>query len=154
MKVADFGLARIKEENVTMTRCGTPCWTAPEILGGKKYDERVDVYSCVLPMVLPMATNDGPNLFVVWFSLACSFGVIMWQVVTRKQPFAGLNFMNVTLDVLEGRRPSIPQDCPRPFKKMIKKCWHTDPEERPTIEEVINFFERMEENGDLLDSLA
>ena len=27
----DFGFARIKEENATMTRCGTPCWTAPEI---------------------------------------------------------------------------------------------------------------------------
>jgi serine/threonine protein kinase len=27
VKVADFGFARIKEENVTMTRCGTPCWT-------------------------------------------------------------------------------------------------------------------------------
>jgi serine/threonine protein kinase len=27
VKVADFGFARLKEENVTMTRCGTPCWT-------------------------------------------------------------------------------------------------------------------------------
>jgi serine/threonine protein kinase len=27
LKVADFGFARIKEENATMTRCGTPCWT-------------------------------------------------------------------------------------------------------------------------------
>jgi serine/threonine protein kinase len=27
VKVADFGFARIKEENATMTRCGTPCWT-------------------------------------------------------------------------------------------------------------------------------
>lgn len=27
VKVADFGLACIKEDNVTMTRCGTPCWT-------------------------------------------------------------------------------------------------------------------------------
>ncbi len=27
MKVADFGFARMKEENSTMTRCGSPCWT-------------------------------------------------------------------------------------------------------------------------------
>lgn len=27
VKVADFGFARIKEENTTMTKCGTPCWT-------------------------------------------------------------------------------------------------------------------------------
>jgi serine/threonine protein kinase len=30
VKVADFGFARIKEENVTMTRCGTPCWTGTQ----------------------------------------------------------------------------------------------------------------------------
>jgi serine/threonine protein kinase len=45
VKVADFGFARIKEENATMTRCGTPCWTAPEIIRGEKYDERADVYT-------------------------------------------------------------------------------------------------------------
>jgi serine/threonine protein kinase len=43
--VADFGLARIKEDNATMTRCGTPCWTAPEVIRGERYDERADVYS-------------------------------------------------------------------------------------------------------------
>lgn len=43
--MADFGFARIKEENCTMTRCGSPCWTAPEIIQGKKYTEKADVYS-------------------------------------------------------------------------------------------------------------
>jgi serine/threonine protein kinase len=31
VKVADFGFARIKEENATMTRCGTPCWTGTSL---------------------------------------------------------------------------------------------------------------------------
>ncbi len=31
VKVADFGFARIKEENATMTRCGTPSWTGTPI---------------------------------------------------------------------------------------------------------------------------
>jgi serine/threonine protein kinase len=30
--VGDFGFATAKQDNATMTRCGTPCWTAPEIL--------------------------------------------------------------------------------------------------------------------------
>jgi serine/threonine protein kinase len=30
LKVADFGFARIKEDNATMTRCGTPCWTGTQ----------------------------------------------------------------------------------------------------------------------------
>jgi serine/threonine protein kinase len=86
VKVADFGFARIKEENATMTRCGTPCWTAPEVLRGEKYSEAADVFS---------------------------FGIVMWEVLTRRQPYAGLNFMAVTLDVLEGRRPPLPHDFPR-----------------------------------------
>jgi serine/threonine protein kinase len=57
VKIADFGFARIKEENATMTRCGTPCWTAPEIIRGEKYAEKADVYS---------------------------FGIIMWEMLTRK----------------------------------------------------------------------
>nr|WIL05220.1 serine/threonine kinase [Pithovirus mammoth] len=109
-KVADFGFARIKEENATMTRCGTPCWTAPEIIRGEKYDEKVDVFS---------------------------FGIIMWQVVTRKEPFAGRNFMGVSLDVLEGKRPQIPEDCPQGLSKLIRKCWHAQASKRPSMEEVV-----------------
>jgi serine/threonine protein kinase len=119
VKVADFGFARIKEENATMTRCGTPCWTAPEIIRGDKYDERADVFS---------------------------FGVVMWQVVTRKEPFAGRNFMGVSLDVLEGKRPQIPNDCPAEFRKVMKKCWHASAEKRPTMERVVAFFDK--EMGD------
>jgi serine/threonine protein kinase len=37
VKVADFGFARLKEDNATMTRCGTPCWTGT-----------LDVARCVL----------------------------------------------------------------------------------------------------------
>jgi serine/threonine protein kinase len=114
VKVADFGFARIKEENATMTRCGTPCWTAPEVIRGDKYDERADVFS---------------------------FGVVMWEVLTRKQPFAGRNFMGVSLDVLEGKRPQIPNDCPPEFTKMLKRCWHASPGKRPHMDDVLAFLD-------------
>jgi serine/threonine protein kinase len=97
-----------------MTRCGTPCWTAPEVIRGEKYSEKADVFS---------------------------FGVIMWEVLTRKQPYAGRNFMGVSLDVLEGRRPQIPPDTPQDFKKMIKRCWHSTADKRPAMEEVIGFLD-------------
>jgi serine/threonine protein kinase len=36
VKVADFGFARIKQDNDTLTNCGTPAWSAPEVhLQGK-----------------------------------------------------------------------------------------------------------------------
>ncbi len=116
VKVADFGFARIKEENATMTRCGTPSWTAPEVIRGEKYGEAADIYS---------------------------FGIIMWEVLTRKQPYAGRNFMGVTLDVLEGRRPQIPSDCPVEFKKLMKKCWHGQAEKRPKMEDILQLFDHL-----------
>ncbi|ELR24201.1 serine/threonine protein kinase [Acanthamoeba castellanii str. Neff] len=115
VKVADFGFARIKEENATMTRCGTPCWTAPEVIRGDKYDERADVFS---------------------------FGVVMWQVLTRREPYAGRNFMNVSLDVLEGKRPQLPADCPAELRKVMKKCWHAAADRRPTMERVLAFLDQ------------
>ncbi len=30
-KIADFGLARVKANNQTMTKCGTKAWIAPEV---------------------------------------------------------------------------------------------------------------------------
>jgi serine/threonine protein kinase len=136
VKVADFGFARIKEDNVMMTRCGTPCWTgtpsptclghtspfplplphqalclavlqhaAPEIIQGQQYSEKADLFS---------------------------FGIIVWEVLTRRQPYAGRNFTDVSLDVLEGRRPQIPRDTPPGIAKMLKQCWHLDPHKRPS----------------------
>jgi serine/threonine protein kinase len=64
------------------------------VIRGEKYSESADVYS---------------------------FGIIMWEVATRKQPYAGRNFMGVSLDVLEGKRPKIPTDLPPAFSKLLKR---------------------------------
>lgn len=61
-------------------------------------------------------------------------------MVTRKQPYAGRNFMGVTLDVLEGHRPQIPSDCPADFTKLMRKCWHGQAEKRPKMEAILEFF--------------
>ena len=129
VKVADFGFARIKEENATMTRCGTPCWTAPEVIRGDKYGESADVFS---------------------------FGVVMWEVLTRHQPYAGRNFMGVSLDVLEGRRPQIPGDCPADFRRVMKRCWHSNPDRRPRMEDVLAFFDKhhVDDGGGAGESVA
>ncbi|XP_043566484.1 calcium/calmodulin-dependent protein kinase type IV isoform X4 [Chiloscyllium plagiosum] len=46
LKIADFGLSKITEEQVTMkTICGTPGYCAPEILRGYAYGPEVDMWS-------------------------------------------------------------------------------------------------------------
>jgi serine/threonine protein kinase/ABC-type phosphate transport system substrate-binding protein len=113
-KIIDFGFARIKQENATMTRCGSPCWTAPEIIRGEKYTEKADVYS---------------------------FGIILWELLTRQQPYKGRNFMGVGMEVLEGLRPAIPDDCPKPYARLLRKCWHRDYKKRPSMPDVVAFFD-------------
>ncbi len=53
----------------------------------------------------------------------------------------GHNFMHVSLEVLEGKRPPLPSECPQDFSKKMKKCWHALPTKRPTMDELVSFFE-------------
>jgi hypothetical protein len=49
--------------------------------------------------------------------------------------------MGVSLDVLEGKRPQIPNDCQPEFKKVMKKCWHASADKRPKMETVLAFLD-------------
>jgi serine/threonine protein kinase len=44
VKLGDFGFATVKQDIGTQTRCGTPSWTAPEIISGDPYTEKADIY--------------------------------------------------------------------------------------------------------------
>jgi BR serine/threonine kinase len=47
VKISDFGLARWMRSNIAETKCGTPYYTAPEVLRGVPYDGRAaDIWSC------------------------------------------------------------------------------------------------------------
>jgi len=108
VKVSDFGFARIKEDHATMTRCGTPAWSSPEVLQGDRYDEKADVYS---------------------------LGIVLWEILTLRHPYDDCNFMQVAIEVMEGKRPDIPRDCDQAYSKLLRKCWRAKPEHRPTMEE-------------------
>ena len=46
VKIADLGFAReINYEDLTETMCGTPLFMAPEVLNGKRYNHKADVWS-------------------------------------------------------------------------------------------------------------
>ena len=64
VKVGDFGLSCLQREHgAKMTRCGTPSWTAPEVMVGAHYNRSADLFG---------------------------FGVVMWELVTAAEPYAGI----------------------------------------------------------------
>eukprot|EP01121_Diplochlamys_sp_Union-15-3_P019357 TRINITY_DN7282_c0_g1_i2.p1 TRINITY_DN7282_c0_g1~~TRINITY_DN7282_c0_g1_i2.p1 ORF type:complete len:674 (-),score=78.95 TRINITY_DN7282_c0_g1_i2:61-1956(-) len=112
VKVCDFGLSRFSDtDSKTMTACGTPSWTAPEILRNSRYTEKADVYS---------------------------FGIVLWEMASREEPFPGLAPYQVIFKVGQHKeRPLIPVDCPQEYSYIIELCWNEDPELRPPFNELI-----------------
>ncbi|KAJ4956765.1 hypothetical protein NE237_013548 [Protea cynaroides] len=113
VKVGDFGLSRIKHEAylTTKTGRGTPQWMAPEVLRNEPSDEKSDVYS---------------------------FGVILWELVTEKIPWDNLNSMQVIGAVgFMNQRLEIPKDLDPQWTSIMESCWHSDPQCRPTFQELL-----------------
>lgn len=109
-KLADFGWTRFKADTMT-NKIGTYQWMAPEVIQGQQYSEKADVYS---------------------------FGIILWEIASRKPPFKDLNGLQVSQEVVKNNlRPALSQRFPDPFAKLMQRCWDKDPESRPSFEKII-----------------
>ncbi|EGZ11237.1 hypothetical protein PHYSODRAFT_337966 [Phytophthora sojae] len=119
-KLIDFGASR-DTIDLTMTGgIGTPYWTAPEVLEGKRYSQRADIYS---------------------------FGVVLSELDTGKAPYADAVTENggmpkpfyVLQDVMAGRlRPSFSKNCPVWIKRLGLACLALEPRNRPTVRELVH----------------
>ncbi|XP_075516801.1 putative serine/threonine-protein kinase SIS8 [Primulina tabacum] len=113
VKVCDFGLSRMKHNTYLSSRstAGTAEWMAPEILRNEPSNEKCDVYS---------------------------FGVILWELFTLRQPWGGMNPMQVVGAVgFQHRRLEIPDNMDPVVADIIRKCWQTDPKLRPSFTEIM-----------------
>ncbi|KAL2342353.1 hypothetical protein Fmac_003638 [Flemingia macrophylla] len=113
VKVCDFGLSRMKHSTFLSSRstAGTAEWMAPEVLRNELSDEKCDVFS---------------------------YGVILWELCTLRQPWEGMNPMQVVGAVgFQHRRLDIPDDVDPAIADIIRQCWQTDPKLRPTFAEIM-----------------
>lgn len=117
LKIADFGVARVEAQNPKdMTgETGTLGYMAPEVLDGKPYNRKCDVYS---------------------------FGICLWEIYCCDLPYPDLSFAEVSSAVVRHNlRPEIPRCCPSMLSSIMKKCWDANPEKRPEMDEVVRLLE-------------
>ncbi|XP_071126132.1 hepatocyte growth factor receptor-like [Mytilus edulis] len=114
VKVADFGLARdiytknyYSSDNKKMLPVK---WMAPESLENGTYSTKSDVWS---------------------------FGVVMWELITRgAAPYCDVNNWDMHKYLFSGRRLKRTEFCPTRLYDIMMKCWEFDPDDRPTFHEV------------------
>lgn len=86
-----------------------------EVLQGKRYASNADIYS---------------------------FGILLWSIMTQEVPYKNFQYpWEVTEFVLQGKRPSIPEDLPYNIRELIERCWVHNSEKRPSVQHIIDTLE-------------
>lgn len=84
-----------------------------------------------------------------------SFAMIMWEILTRRIPFKGMNVIQIGLAVREQKlRPNIPSSCPPAHARLIERCWHDEAESRPSFVEILAILSEMQAVEDQSDCAA
>eukprot|EP01101_Sappina_pedata_P013016 TRINITY_DN9327_c0_g1_i1.p1 TRINITY_DN9327_c0_g1~~TRINITY_DN9327_c0_g1_i1.p1 ORF type:complete len:1050 (-),score=229.93 TRINITY_DN9327_c0_g1_i1:59-3151(-) len=105
IKVADYGISSFKKRMDNEFYSGTAAWQAPEVTD-RVYLPESDVYS---------------------------YGVLLWELISRKIPFEGVPTMEIVDRVKQGERPDISQLAKGTLQSLIQDCWRQDPKGRPSF---------------------
>ncbi|XP_033866182.2 mitogen-activated protein kinase kinase kinase 20-like isoform X2 [Acipenser ruthenus] len=125
LKICDFGASRFHSHTTHMSLVGTFPWMAPEVIQSLPVSETCDTYS---------------------------YGVVLWEMLTREIPFKGLEGLQVAWLVVEkNERLTIPSSCPASFADLLKQCWDADPKRRPHFKQIMMTLESMSNDSQLPD---
>ncbi|HVO90492.1 MAG TPA: serine/threonine-protein kinase, partial [Casimicrobiaceae bacterium] len=114
VKVADFGICRIKEQDTKATAqhtrmgdvLGTPHYMSPEQVVGAAVDARSDLFSA---------------------------GVVLYQLLTGALPFDGESLISVAYKITKSEPPSLDRlrpDLPLSIRRVIERALKKQPEKR------------------------
>ena len=162
VKLFDFGFARNVEECVPEEICGSPRYLAPEVVAGKGYSLKVDVYSFGV-LFFEVCSLEVPfkDHFDSQYNIKQSFSTLSWRrkLVKTFNRCRGKNsdtrsqhhqvvleefyrrVVETELRPMDHLEPTV-IPCPL-IRSLIEECWHTDAEKRPTFQEIVSRLEDM-----------
>ncbi|KAH0909533.1 hypothetical protein HID58_032854 [Brassica napus] len=125
-KISGFGLNSVKTFTRASSRPTTPApviWYAPEVLTEmeqdlkgitvprSKFTHKADVYS---------------------------FAMVCFELITGKVPFEDSHLQGDEMgkNIRRGDRPLFPFPSPKYLVSLIKRCWHSEPSQRPTFSSI------------------
>uniref|UniRef100_A0A4W6GBG5 LIM domain kinase 2 n=1 Tax=Lates calcarifer TaxID=8187 RepID=A0A4W6GBG5_LATCA len=144
--VADFGLSRLIVEDKVKpppekpstkkrvfrridrkkryTVVGNPYWMAPEMLNGKRYDEKVDIFS---------------------------FGIVLCEIIGKvyADPECLPRTLDFGLNVGKFVEKFLPEDSPPAFFPLAVACCDLTPDNRPPFQKLEDWFEALSLNQEL-----
>eukprot|EP00957_Ditylum_brightwellii_P046224 3507285-Ditylum_brightwellii.AAC.1 len=113
------------EEHTAET--GTYRWMAPEVIRHESYSSKADVWS---------------------------FAVVIWQLITREEPFSKLSQIEAAgMVALEQARPPFPKGTPKDVCLLIERCWKENPNDRMASDAICIALAKMERTLDASDNL-
>jgi len=124
VKITDFGVCKvISEESIcSQTRVGTEIYMAPEVHANTQYTVKADIWS---------------------------FGMVLVELITMAPPYDGHTTDEAAHFIRSGILPPLPSNCKldrcqQKIVSIIQSCLEMDPEKRPTAENLIISFFRLQ----------
>ncbi|RGB42657.1 hypothetical protein C1646_648867 [Rhizophagus diaphanus] len=82
-----------------------------------------------------------------------SVGVLLWEISSGKLPFYAENEhydVGLIYDISQGHRETVVPDTPEEYVKIYTKCWDGEPDNRPTIYQVVDLLKAIITKKDII----
>jgi len=112
VKLGDFGIAKVLTgtQELAMTVIGTPYYLSPELIDGKPYNFKSDIWA---------------------------LGVLLYQLCTLKQPFDANGFPMLARKITKGRFAPIPATFSKDLRDLVHSLLSVNPLDRPSINAIL-----------------
>ena len=104
--ISDLGFCGPADKSPTSIYGNLP-YIAPEVIAGKEYTFKSDIYSIAM---------------------------LMWEISSGKPPFNNYEHnLDLAMNIINGIRPKIVPGTPLEYENLMKQCWDADPLKRPDV---------------------